>query len=883
MKQMVDAKETKFSLQFMSTSDQDANTSTPMMQQYLQIKKQYKNEILFFRMGDFYEMFLDDAIYASKVLDIALTKRRDNIPMCGVPYHAMHNYVHQILLSGKNIAVCDQVEDPSTVSGRIVKREVTRVLTPGSIFEEELLERQETRKLAALVEHKKQFVVAVADIADGEIFLSEQSKESLGGYLHSHFVKEIIFGDNNKNLLAQAEDFLQAERLYRRQYPISQKEEALKKMFATQNLSILEISETEKEALYMLYGYVQEIAPRLKIRWKNPHRQEQSQMMMLDETALRTLEILQDTGGKAKNSLAGILNFTQTAAGKRYLSRSLCMPLLNEKEIEKRYDIVDLFLRQKNPASNLVQSLKACSDIERLLSSLENRPQVRHLGQLSQTLLEAQKISEQLAALDSSQETVLSLQTTWQSSLQKLSALRKNLQEALLPQDLPPLLDERRFVRSGYSAPLDELMRLNSSAQDVLHALEEKERKRLEVTTLRIKYNHVLGYFIEISKGAAHKAPPEYNRRQTLVGSERFTTQELKEVENKLLHAKEQVIDIQRGIFLSLVNDCLENTHSLRELAENLAALDMLLSFAQAASLYRYTRPRWNASGDFILQNARHPVIEVLFREEIFVPNDIHLNQSSRHLAILTGPNMSGKSTFIRQIGLIQIMAQAGCYVSAEAANLSICDRIFTRIGAYDRLAKGESTFYVEMSECAAIFRHYTPRSLILLDEVGRGTSTFDGISIARAMIEFFNSEPSSGIDSSITSPKENLQKNSEPYVQKSRQNQKPKVLFATHYAELAEMISPDQGIIGLTVSVLEEKDKVIFLRKIVEGKADKSYGIYVANMAGLPAKIIMRAEYLLQELQEDALWKTEPTIEKNNGKEKNSRSPSDSSQNLLF
>lgn len=835
---------------------------TPMMQQYLQIKKEYKNEILFFRMGDFYEMFLDDAIYASKVLDIALTKRKDNIPMCGIPHHAMNNYVHQILRAGRDIAICDQIEDPATVSGRIVKRAVTRVLTPGSIFEEGLLESQETRKLAVILTAEKnthkdmqgqnQFFVLVADVSGGDIIFSRQDTETLSGYLHSHYVKEVIY-KNPETLHALQ---LDVERTYRRDYALEKMADSLKKMFATQNITTLEISKQEQTALYYLYAYIQEVAPVLKIRWKTPRKEEQSKMMILDHTALKTLEILADSNGNQEGSLLKILNFTATSAGKRQMSQMLSMPLLDINEINNRYDIVEFFMQEKILSQEIHSALKSCSDIERLLSSLENHPQVRHLGLLSETLEQSIVINNLLK----SSNILPTFQQDWQTGIDDLAALQKHLQEALYLEDLPPLLDERRFVKKGYSEPLDELIQLNRSAQEVLHEFEENEKTRLGISTLRIKYNHVLGYFFEISKGMADKAPPEYNRRQTLVGAERFTTAELKDLENKLLNAKEQVVDIQRGIFLALVQEILQQTNPLRELAKQLAFTDVLLSFAQASKLYRYTRPQLCDNGDFIVQDGRHPVIEILFKEEVFVANDIHLNDDSRHLAILTGPNMSGKSTFIRQMGLIQIMAQAGCFVPARYARVSIADRVFTRIGAYDRLSKGESTFYVEMAECAAIFRHYTKRSLILLDEVGRGTSTFDGISIARAMIEQLNKTEANT---------------------NGKQTGKPRVLFATHYAELAEMISANQGIIGLTVSVVEKNNEVIFLRKIVEGKADKSYGIYVAKMAGLPNPLIERAQELLIELQEEGLWQTEPTLTPTVRKEK--KNNDNLSQQSLF
>lgn len=800
------------------------------MQQYLEIKKQYQTQILFFRLGDFYEMFLEDAIYASKVLDIALTKRRDNVPMCGIPHHALNNYVHQILKSGRDIAVCEQVEDPNTVSGRIVKREVTRIITPGSIFEEGLLHQESSNLAILLAQQPNLFLVAVANLSTGEIILSSQNLETLHGFLQSHFVKEVV---------SQEKLSLEVERFWLRQYSFINMEQSLQKMFHTQNTAILELSFDEQKVLHYLYLYLQEIAPSLKMLWQIPQKQQTDNVMVLDHIALRTLEILKDSQNSEETSLLHVLNFTNTPFGKRKLAQILSMPLMDIKKIEERYTIIEFLLQEKKLHQSLSNSLKFCYDIERLLGSLQNHPQVRHLGQLVETLNRSVEIHTSLSRY----QIPVALQKQYPQILPNLQELVDELNSALHVEDLPPLLDERRFVRLGYSPPLDELIAINHSTHDVLLQFEANEKKRLGINTLRIKYNNLLGYFIEISKGASDKAPIEYHRRQTLVGSERFTTDALKGLENKLLNAKEQVVDIQRGIFAFLIEKVLQQAQWLRALASQLAFLDVMCSFTQAAQQYQYIRPTLTNDGEFILQDARHPVIEVLFKEEVFVPNDIHLNQRNRHLAILTGPNMSGKSTFIRQMGLIQVMAQAGSFVPARTARISLVDRIFTRIGAYDRLAKGESTFYVEMSECARIFRHYSERSLILLDEVGRGTSTFDGISIARAMIEFFN----------------------------RAENQRAKVLFATHYAELAEMISQDQGIIGLTVSVVEEKDEVIFLRKIVEGKANKSYGIYVAHMAGLPEQVILRAKQLLDELQEEGFWQNEPKIEVSSKQKKTS------------
>lgn len=791
---------------------------TPMMRQYLEIKRRYRNEILFFRMGDFYEMFLEDAVTASKILDIALTKRQDAVPMCGVPYHAMHNYVLPLLKSGRNIAICEQVEDPRSVSGRIVKRDVTRILTPGTVFEEQLLPAGERRTIAAVSRADEKSVIATADLSTGELWLEYTETEYINGFFTARDVKEVICAEESD----EPETVLPVT-LHRVKELQNENERILKAALKTENLEPFELNEDEKAVLALLFSYISTVAPRSGIHWQSPVREYRRQSMIIDEAALKTLEILRDQNNERSASLAGVLDRTLTAAGRRRLHERLSRPSADSEQIAAYHDTVEYLFRARSLRSELSELLSECADIERLLVSLSNGPQVRHLGRITETLNAAEKIT----GLFRERNDLPSELARWQQPECFSAELHEELNRALHLEELPPVLDERRFVRSGYSATLDEFIELSESAHEILKQFEQSERKKHDIPTLKIKYNRVIGYFIEISKGAAEKAPAEYVRRQTLVNAERFTSEELKDLETRILNSKEEVIALQRGIFEQLRETVISHEDSLRKMAGMLSDLDVHLSFSECASRCRYIRPEMTEGSELILKESRHPVVEEIFREEMFVPNDIHLNNSDRHLAILTGPNMSGKSTFIRQIGLVQVMAQAGCFVPAAAAVIPVADRVFTRIGAYDRLFKGESTFFVEMLECARIFRNFTERSLILLDEVGRGTSTYDGISIARAMIEYLN-RPESG---------------------------RPKTLFATHYGELSELVSEEKGIVGLTVQVLEEKDRIVFLRRIAEGSADKSYGIYVADLAGLPAEIIDRAGELLNELETAGLW----------------------------
>ena len=804
---------------------------TPIMQQYLSIKKGYPNEVLFFRMGDFYEMFLEDAVYASRILEIALTRKSEEIPMCGIPYHSWQNYVLKIIQSGKNVAICEQTEDPKEAKNKILRREVVRILTPGSVFEEELLEQTSHSLLGSLYFIEQHRVsVAIADLSTGEIKLDMIDRDEIKNFIITTEINEILYTGE----LPQELD-IPGLACQKRDYNLTPKsiEQILTKHFDMSHMGLLELSSAEQHNLAHLFNYLEEIANRLSIKWQKPVKEYQKKKMILDDIALQTLEILKDHEQTERASLFGILNHTKTSGGKRLLKETLMAPSLDLKNIQDRHDVVSFFIQNSNIKNQIETSLKKIKDILRLTNHLNYSPQVHHLGSLVQSL---QSIKEIISILKG-KEAILPylLKTDWLKAEfpQKLLSI---LKETLFMEKLPPLLDERRFVKQGFSQELDNVFFLSESTHKILAEFEEKERKKWGISSLKVRYNKLIGYYIEISKSLVQRAPDHYLRRQTLINGERFKTSKLDELESKILNAKESIIEKQKAIFLRLVEEILTDTDSLRNWAYIVSYLDVLISFAQSAILNRYNRPEINTHGLFSLKQSRHPVVENLFKQESFVPNDAELDLEDRHLAILTGPNMSGKSTYIRQIGLIQIMAQAGSFVPASQANLPLVDRIFTRIGAYDRLSKGESTFYVEMSECAKIFQHYTKNSLILLDEVGRGTSTFDGVSIARAMLEFLNSQ----------------------------KKKKAKILFATHFTELSEMINPKKGIFGLTVQVLEEGGKVIFLRKIIEGAASKSHGIYVARLAGMPHEIIQRAMGLISSLEQNSFWEAMSTKLKN-------------------
>ena len=803
-------------------SDTDAkNFDTPMMRQYLEIKKQYPDDILFFRMGDFYEMFLEDAVYASRVLDIALTRRQDKVPMCGVPYHSMSQYVHPILEQGRRIVICEQLEDPAEAQGRIVRRGVTRILTPGSLFEESLIDGKESRRLCAISKAKDFLQLAIIEVATSQIWFDRRSAETLGEAETSFNIREWVVSDADD--LSGSFDYAQRSEaaVQTRRYPVADpafQERVLKEALQSRNLAVWELDTDERCALTLAFAYLREISPLLKLNWSSPQREYRRKILVLDESTLRTLEILTSADGKPQPSLMGLLQHCRTSAGTRLLANWLTRPSAEIEEIERRHDVVETLSKHAAYRQLIAAELNRVADLPRVLTGLNNNPTVRHLGQVRDTLAAIVRLQKIIA--DNRMQALLDM--GWKDLTDFPSELAALLHDVLLEENLPPVLDSRRFVRTGYMPLLDEFIELSQNAVKHLSEYEERQKTATGISTLKVKHNNVLGYFIEISKGQAAKAPDNYQRRQTLTNGERFTTAELKELESKILSAEEEVLRIQRGIFEDVRAQILAHAQALQLWAERLARLDVLLAFAHTAVIHRYVRPKMHTGKRLHAEALRHPVIEAYFRSELFIPNDVELDNDGPHLAIITGPNMAGKSTYIRQVGILQIMAQVGAFVAAKSATLPIVDRIFTRIGAHDRLSRGESTFYVEMAECARIFRNYTADSLILLDEVGRGTSTYDGISIAQSMIESLNEE-SKG---------------------------RPKTLFATHYSELAHLIGKERGIVGLTVSVLEKDGHVVFMRKIVEGVAEKSFGIHVAEMAGMPKAITERAAAILKDLE---------------------------------
>lgn len=799
---------------------------TPMMEQYLSAKKEHPNEILFFRMGDFYEMFFEDAEIASKELEITLTGRGtkgdgERIPMCGVPHHSVQSYIAKLLNKGYRVALCDQMEDPATAKG-IVKREVTRILTPGTVTDEAFLDNANHNYLAVLSERDGRFALCAADISTGECFWG-----SYGGVDGKLTLIDDLFRLGPREIICLA--------------PFSSYDEIV--AFQSQRLSktLVSLERIEMVEDYWLKQHFQEqdqpVSPLVReviegfltyihhtIKADLGHLNRISEygnrkILVMDVMTLRNLEVtenLQD-GGR-KNTLLSIIDFTETAMGGRFLKSALEAPLKDEAEIVARHqgvrDLLD-FPMEREKLQNFFSDIY---DLERIATRIElGSATPRDLVALRTSLQSLPSLREVLKRFESP------LLKQIYMGLSSHGEVRELLEQSLA-DEVPLALKDGGIIRDGFDSELDEIRMISRDQSQFLLDLEQKEKERTGIKTLKVGFNKVFGYYIEISKGNASSAPPEYVRKQTLVNAERFITEDLKIFENKILGAQEKLSRLETYLFQQIKETIRKSVHELLETARYLALLDTLQSFAEAAARYDYTCPQIQEEAGIILEESRHPVVERLLKGGSFVPNDAELNHRNQELIILTGPNMAGKSTYMRQIALIVLLAQSGSFVPAKWAAFKPLDRIFTRIGASDDLATGQSTFMVEMNEVAHILQHGTENSLILLDEVGRGTSTFDGMSIARATAEYIH------------------------------QKIRAFTLFATHYHELTQLGESLSRGANFSVAVQEKGNEVIFLRRIVPGGADRSYGIHVAELAGLPSSVLERARELLVELESQGL-----------------------------
>ncbi|MDH5715305.1 MAG: DNA mismatch repair protein MutS [Candidatus Aminicenantes bacterium] len=805
---------------------------TPAMRQYQKIKKDYPDAILFFRMGDFYEMFFEDARLASRLLDIALTSRDKGkgpkTPMCGIPFHAADIYISRLIKSGYKVAICEQVEDPKTAKG-IVKREVVRVITPGTALDTQLLDPKENNYIASLFQNDQGFGISLLDLSTGEFkateFTASEEWNKLIDEFNTFSPKELLVPENFSFLSKIKEEFPEMiisplegwvfASDYGYQLLLEQFKTASLEPFGIEGKLIAigsagallhYLRETQKEDLAHVTGL---------------SFYQRSDYMILDAIAQRNLELIRSLQeGKREGSLLSIIDLTVTGMGARLLKSWLVKPLLNKAEIDRRLDAVDEFYQGVILRSSIREELKQFHDIERLTSKVTlNTANARDLVSLKSSITLIPALRELLKGCSSSLLKELT------DELDELADVGELIDKAIAEE--PPLtLREGGLIKGGFDERLDELREISRQGKSFIARLEARERKRTGISTLKVRYNKVFGYYIEVSKSNLSLVPKDYMRKQTLVGGERFITPELKDYESKVLGAEEEIRRLEYEIFDRIRNKVSEAAPRILTTARGLSAIDVLTALAEVAARNSYNRPVITEVEELTIIEGRHPVVEKTNLAEKFIPNDTYLNPDSEQLLIITGPNMGGKSTYLRQVALIAIMAQIGSFVPAKRAEIGLIDRIFTRIGALDNIVRGQSTFLVEMNETANILYHATSKSLILLDEVGRGTSTFDGVSIAWAVAESIHNNPSIAA----------------------------KTLFATHYHELADLARTLPKAKNYNVSVREWNDRIIFLRKVVEGCSDKSYGIQVARLAGIPQEVIERAKEILQNLEKNEL-----------------------------
>ncbi len=799
-------------------------TETPLMKQYNAIKVRYPGALLLFRVGDFYETFGQDAITASKILDITLTKRgagsSSEIELAGFPHHSLDTYLPKLVRAGKRVAICDQLEDPRFVKG-IVKRGVTELVTPGLAYNDNVLERKQNNFLASVFTNKNVLGVSFLDVSTGEFYAAQGNE---------HYISKLIQGFSPSEIIYSKQSRAYFEKLFGDEYNIFALDEwvygfdyAYEKLtgqFKTASLKgfgIEGLGEAIIAAGGILY-YLDETEHKDTSHITSISRIDEDKFVWLDKFTIRNLEIVssQNEGGVP---LLEILDHTVTPMGSRQLRKWMILPLKEKAAIDERLFVVDTFFTDSSLAEKITSSLKHIADLERLISKVAvNRINPREMIALKRSLLCIQPIKKLLSTHSSSELKKLGDQ------LHPCEFLLEKI-ERELREDVSIASNQGNIIKPGIDAELDELQSIAFSGKDYLLQIQKREVDRTGINSLKISYNKVFGYYLEVSNANKDKVPNDWIRKQTLVNAERYITEELKVYEEKILHAEDKLVVIEQRIFNALVLHSADFIPQIQQNARVLAQLDCLLSFAFTARANKYTKPEINDSFVLDIKAGRHPVIEKqLPVDETYVPNDILLDSDQQQILIITGPNMAGKSALLRQTALIVLMAQMGSFVPADAASLGIIDKVFTRVGASDNLSRGESTFMVEMIETASILNNLSNRSLILMDEIGRGTSTYDGVSIAWAIVEHLH----------------------------NHKDFKPKTLFATHYHELNQLAEDLVRVKNVNVSVKEVGNKIIFMRKLKEGGSEHSFGIHVAQIAGMPNKVVLRANEILHFLEKE-------------------------------
>ncbi|MCD6327127.1 DNA mismatch repair protein MutS [bacterium] len=805
--------------------------TTPMMQQYRRIRAQYPDTIMLFRMGDFYEMFGEDAVIGSQLMDIALTSRNrgkpEEVPLCGIPYHALDVYLKKLIKKGKKVAICEQVEDPKTAKG-VVKRDVVRIVSPGTVIEAGLLSEKESSFICSVHIRGEKIGLAVIDLSTGDFHVTEhlgvesasglksefsrwEPKELViaEGFAKSQMITELL-GNDSDVMLTPVEDWV---------FDYDYAHEKLLEHFQVHSLDGFGC-EGRRQAIvaggalvhYLLKTQKRDLSHIAAMRFYT-----NATFVQMDEATIRNLELVRSgIDGTRKGTLLSLIDKTQTAMGARLLRRWLLHPLIDVDEITSRLDAVSEFVDNFLLRDDVRGLLKAIRDMERLISRIGlGTGNARDLVSLKESLLQLPSLFKMMSGMKSN------LLVSLIKDADTLSDIAEQIDSAVVP-DPPFTVRDGGMFCDGWDEGLDELRSLARDGKRFIAGLEQQERARTGIQSLKIGYNRVFGYYIELRKSAADRAPDDYIRKQTLLGAERFATPELKQWEEKVLSADEKICELEYRLFMRLRDEIAKQTTRIQAAAKVVATIDVLASFAQVAAEYRYAKPTVNNGTKIEIREGRHPVVERVYLQQEFVPNDLSIDRENGQILIITGPNMAGKSTYIRQAALIVILAQAGCFVPASEALIGVVDKVFTRVGATDFLVRGQSTFMVEMNETANILNNATKRSLIVLDEIGRGTSTYDGLSIAWAVAEYLH----------------------------NTKRVAARTLFATHYHELAELAVMFDRVKNLNVTVREWGDRVVFLRKVVPGSADRSYGIQVARLAGLPKTVLDRAKEILRNLE---------------------------------
>ncbi|NYB73567.1 DNA mismatch repair protein MutS [Sedimentibacter hydroxybenzoicus DSM 7310] len=804
---------------------------TPMMEQYLGIKEQYKDCILLYRLGDFYEMFFEDALTASKVLEIALTGRdcgqEERAPMCGVPFHAVDNYISRLIENGYKVAICEQLEDPSAAKG-IVKRDVVRVITPGTIIDQNMLDEKSNNYLACIYVDKG-FGLSYVDISTGDLYVTENislSDFSVSNENKYSLLKEEISKINPSEVISNTvteNDFIDSMITTVNVPSYAECKAIILKHFNVISLDSFGMSDNNNAvySLALLINYLNQTQKTSLEHINKLHFYNMGEYLYLDSSTRKNLELIETVRGKkGQGTLYNVLDYTQTAMGGRLLKKWIEEPLKNLNNINNRLDAVEELYNNVMISNNIKESLKSIYDIERLISRIVyGNCNGRDLNALKQSVYGLPDLKIEISELSSQ---------LFKNIYERLDTLNDiyELIDNSIVEEPPIAIKEGGIIKSGYNSELDEIREITIHGKNWISELQSKEREETGIKNLKIGYTKIFGYYLEVTKSYLNLVPDYYIRKQTLANCERYVTPELKEMEAKILNADELMIKLEYELFLKIRQQIKEQVNRIQETAYNIAVVDVLNSLSIAAVKNNYTRPSMNSKGYIKIIEGRHPVIEKIMKNEIFVPNDTYIDNKEHRMSIITGPNMAGKSTYMRQVALIALLSHIGSFIPAKEAEICVLDKIFTRVGASDDLSQGQSTFMVEMSEVSNILNNATENSLLILDEIGRGTSTYDGLSIAWSVVEYITKKI------------------------------KAKTLFATHYHELSELESKLKSVKNYRILIKETDDKIIFLRKIAEGSVDRSYGIQVANLAGLPGDVIARAKEILTQLDESDINK---------------------------